>query len=108
MKIICEICGRAVTDEKKGFLCDYPLGTSYTCRGIDGVGTHASLNIDRLTCDKQMCEKCATEIGPGMHFCPVCARKTFMRINAKRWELPEEVVKEVWLDNECAREVVQK
>lgn len=96
MKILCEICGKEILDAKKGSLCDYPLGTSYECKNRSGALENGSaMRMHKVRCDKQMCERCATEIAPNMHFCPIHARKAFGVIQVKRWELPPEVMKRI-------------
>ena len=101
MKIVCEVCGKMIVDPKNACLCDYPVGAGYFCKSAKGsLEEHSTLKIKTVRCDKQMCCRCATEIAPKMHFCPKHARMAFTAIEMKRWELPPEVLKQVWVDDE--------
>ncbi|MCM3618733.1 hypothetical protein M3936_14170 [Sutcliffiella horikoshii] len=58
MKQLCEICQK----EEVTLLCDY----------AEGSGIFSSRNFQELTntCDKKLCEKCATNLYPGCDVCP--------------------------------------
>lgn len=44
-----------------------------------------SINFKRTpeTCDRRMCEQCATELSEDFHFCPKCIETTKLKISDK-------------------------
>jgi hypothetical protein len=59
----CVFCRK----RKATLLCDFVTGTIWN--SID-------FKIIPDTCDRQMCEECATELSPEFHFCPKCVEVT--------------------------------
>jgi len=62
----CDICKK----EKAVFSCDMP--TSYIKTIISFNDGHAEMWDGALFCHRKMCEKCAVEVNPGIHFCMRC------------------------------------
>jgi len=59
----CRFCGRPATK-----LCDYPVGEWVSPHMVKEYGK-------RMTCDAKMCDRCATNLGYEMDFCPKCMAK---------------------------------
>ncbi len=66
--IECRICEK----RKAVYLCDMPRHRIWTT--ID-FKTYTS------TCDHAICEKCAIEVGDGIHFCLLCAKSLKNRLS---------------------------
>jgi hypothetical protein len=60
---------------KATILCDFI--SSYVWTSID-------FERSPQTCDRQMCDECATELSEEFHFCPKCIEVTKKKINAKK------------------------
>lgn len=60
---------------KATLLCDFVVGW---------VVTSKDFRKTSQTCDRQMCEKCATHLGGDTHFCPIHAKEAKMRLEAKK------------------------
>jgi len=58
----CPFCKRNMAT----LLCDCPAGV---------VISSADFKAHRLTCDKPICEKCATHIASDTDFCPDCIKR---------------------------------
>jgi len=58
----CPFCKRRMAT----LLCDCPTSA---------IKTTLEFKEHRLTCDRPICENCATEIGNDVHFCPRCMKR---------------------------------
>lgn len=96
MSMVCDSCGGKIIDERSAFLCDYPVGTTYACKQ-NAAQTHSTLKISRMTCDKQLCAKCAIEVWPNMHLCSTHARIIQQRITNAIFDLPASVLEKLTL-----------
>jgi hypothetical protein len=70
----CSICHK----RQATILCDMPTGRIKTMhmRLPNGLTDYEnSFKEYTTTCDKAVCEECATEINPGVHFCCECLLK---------------------------------
>ncbi|MBP2638291.1 MAG: hypothetical protein H6Q72_4198 [Firmicutes bacterium] len=60
----CSFCKR----NKATLLCDYPVG--------EWISPHMVLKHGKkVTCDRPICESCATHLGYETDFCPKCMKK---------------------------------
>lgn len=85
----CEFCGGFATK-----LCDGPLGESSFCGHPPISLMHEAKRADvafrtvkmkwPITCDRMMCDRCATEIAPEVDFCPDCAERIRRKIKMQR------------------------
>lgn len=69
--ISCSICHK----RQATLLCDMPLGLEKTMhmRLENGLTDYEnSFKEFTITCDKPICEKCAVEVNPEIHFCKSC------------------------------------
>jgi hypothetical protein len=67
----CAFCGEPSTK-----VCDFPVR--------DSAGNHIKWYArDRHTCDKPICERCATSIGVDRDLCPEHARQWGLQAKAK-------------------------
>ena len=65
----CYICGRGIAE----FECDMPRMYAKAITTFhDG---HSEMGEGALCCNRKICEKCAVEVNPGIHFCVRCARE---------------------------------
>lgn len=67
----CTFCRK----RKATFLCDFVKG--YFWNSID-------FKKIQTTCDRAMCEECATELSKEFHFCPKCVEITKEKIGVKQ------------------------
>ena len=59
----CEFCRNSATN-----ICDYPVG--------HWVSPHMVAEVGKLiTCDRRICNDCATNLGYETDFCPDCMEK---------------------------------
>ena len=65
----CDICNREIAV----FECD--MQTSYVKTIISFSDGHAEMHDGPIYCNRKMCEKCAVEVNPGIHFCLRCVRE---------------------------------
>ena len=63
----CDICNRGIAV----FECD--MQTAYAKTIISFSDGHAEVHDGPIYCNRKMCEKCAVEVNPGIHFCVRCA-----------------------------------
>lgn len=63
-EIRCKFCKRKEATK----LCDYPVGEWTSPHMIIKYGK-------RITCDNQMCDECAVNLGYEMDFCPDCMER---------------------------------
>jgi hypothetical protein len=66
----CVFCRK----KKATLLCDFVKG--YTWNSID-------FKKRQETCDRQMCDDCATELSEEFHFCPKCVEVTKKKLVLK-------------------------
>lgn len=60
----CRFCKRKIATK----LCDFPVGI--------WASPHMVIKHGKvITCDAQMCDDCAKNIGPEMDFCPRCVER---------------------------------
>jgi len=65
----CDICKTGIAV----FGCDMPkMYTKAITSFHDG---YAEMDEGAIYCPRKMCEKCAVEVNPGIHFCVRCARE---------------------------------
>ena len=94
MSRTCDSCGQKIVEERNVFLCDYPTGTTYSCRFNENQ-THSTLKISKVTCDRELCRDCAIELWPNVHLCPKHARYVQQRIVNGVWGLPQMVLNKI-------------
>ena len=63
----CVICKK----EKYSLLCDFVIGYFRATTGVE---------MENLTCDAKMCEKCAVNISDNFDFCPEHAKKVKVKL----------------------------
>lgn len=69
----CQICGK----RKAEFLCDMPKvkAKMLHIKNPDGTTDYKnSFKSYMHTCDKRICDKCAVDLGNGIHFCKGCMK----------------------------------
>lgn len=82
--IKCIFCGKSATR-----LCDAPIGRGHYLghpprhlmfKAKFYENAWAKVDMDWvITCDKPMCDECATRICADIYFCPDCVRKIKLR-----------------------------
>lgn len=91
MSLYCDSCGCKIIGHDNAFLCDYPVGATYSCK-FNASQTHSTLNVSRLTCDKVLCRRCAIEVWPGTHLCPTHARAVQEKVISDMFTIPKEAL----------------
>jgi len=71
--VMCNICHKRIATK----LCDMPVRRTKNFHiKINGMtDTNLSFKEYTATCDKYICDKCAAEVGNGIHFCKSCMSK---------------------------------
>lgn len=71
---VCRICKK----KQAKFLCDMPNGRfkNMHIKKENGITDYEnSFKWETSTCDVEVCEKCAIEIGNDIHFCKRCIER---------------------------------
>ena len=69
----CIFCGKPATK-----LCDMPVSRWQWVGHAPKIGGLVDLTdagVNTTSCDKQMCDGCARDMGGGIDICPDCAKK---------------------------------
>ena len=74
----CDICHKEIAV----YECDMP--TSYVKAIIRFADGHAEMQDGSIVCHRKMCEKCAVEVNPGIHFCARCVKKLRSKLENER------------------------
>lgn len=84
-KLLCPFCGKRAATR----LCDAPIRRlhwighppRYLSRG--GATPWEYPMHETITCDKPICEKCSTQIGADIDYCPDCIQRIIMAARPK-------------------------
>lgn len=90
MEIKCSFCGRPATR-----LCDAPIGRAHylghpprhlmlKAKFCETAWTKVDMDWT-VTCDRAICERCATRISADIDFCPDCVREIKTKSGGRRW-----------------------
>jgi hypothetical protein len=72
--IPCSICKK----RQATLLCDMPMGKikNLHIKLPNGLTDYENSYKEYMdTCDREICDKCAVEVNPGVHFCKICMSK---------------------------------